>query len=1211
MAITSNDVYKEASEEFSAKDGINKVIEWKRANATTAINDTQKALIPQFININWCKSRMYFENGSYSIMRDYFKICLNINGFPKNKLISEKANSCFTEKMQDAVSKNLIRPFLLFVNKVNISWSRITFVRSDDYTSLLISGIDYDTNVTDVQILSIPFDVEYSEGVDENPALNLMYRFGADGRYNENSSIFIYAKNPNIVCVSYGYDRFKDVNMAILYKRKITSDNLVVFDKSGMLERGVKTVVKNTNLLTLDDGNVLYRYAVCCYSLESNENEANTTRALNEPFEKSLIDGSSGFKELNESIFLSDFDFKHDKSKPYDENIKNSLDYVFGYDENKLDQAFMDIRPMNIVEMNVDSLLKRYILDKSITMMRDSYAGDNSSTFPIVFHNGLLPSYYSTMEYTPRTFKFVPYSDLYSTPGFNYKDKFEVAFVRNVRNELIPLDIANKAKPGYMNIKDYYIPKEDIVVFSACNGEDNLYPLNHTIDSNGNIILADPTLLDYQLYIGSKKQFRYERIDCSADTNIISLGKDFRSAYDETKYMVFVNGRYLNRVYYRILIPSLVNPKISNRAIYTMKTIKAGDRIDIIYCSPPKLNAVSFNGDLLIHCIKAKAYSNGQRRFKVPYPYRNYPRDYDSFFCIKHSMYIDKEKYVIDGDYIEFTEPIDEFQFARDLIFVFPYYRPEWEPDGDPNVDDIIDFVPRSTKVTADSSVVDFTPDYLGDVVTKDAVHLFFNTTFIARDRYEVTGTNQITMNNGELVPANTTVTMTIEADATTMADNNVLLEAVEVIATEDKQYLFEIPRYDFYDSFFIIKGSVLMSPDRYFVSDERNIFIVNENDYVEKDKKLIFVFAKDKKEISDPDYHMHIKTEFMIYKCTENTKSIHLPTNYYHRIKFSKDNLLLFANSVCITSDRYEIKDNEVTMVDPNDVLFRKGSALVFMLGYKAINYKRVDGEIQNREIVYFEDVNVDIQANAQHSVTIPYPVLPFTDTEFMLSKGGSIIDPTMYTLSLDRLTLYYKDYKSLARGDQLRFTFVHNGAFTHISKKQINVVLSPGQTEVDIPSPYYKLVNLNNRMILTYGNMYLDKDRYLVDNKNKKVLLLDIPYASEADRVRHLTFTFFFTGSEYNGAMAYLPQSGYVCFLRKEITNNFNKEMYMMFVNGRKVAKSELLDVSNNLVKVKTDIERTYDLVVLNCAPVVIELKDKYGTMSNWTKMLDPLPL
>jgi hypothetical protein len=65
------------------------------------------------------------------------------------------------------------------------------------------------------------------------------------------------------------------------------------------------------------------------------------------------------------------------------------------------------------------------------------------------------------------------------------------------------------------------------------------------------------------------------------------------------------------------------------------------------------------------------------------------------------------------------------------------------------------------------------------------------------------------------------------------------------------------------------------------------------------------------------------------------------------------------------------------------------------------------------------------------------------------------------------------------------------------------------------------------------------------------------------------------------------------------------------MMFINGRKVCKSELLDISNNMVKVSTDIQRRYDLVVLNCSPTVTELKSRYGTMSTWTKMLDPLPI
>ena len=1206
------DVYSESIKEYSRQDEINKLVEWKRKNTLSAINANQKGLIPYFINPKWRKTKQYFENGSYRILRSYTKICLSIEGLANNDVFNRLDEKYFSLDMKEGYEKHIIAPFLLFINRVHIPWSTIKVIRSDDYTSLLISNIDCDIIVNQVDIIKLPFKTIYEESTDDNPlnedpSKTLVFKFGSNGLYNQNNNIYVYADTEDIKVNSYGCDRYQDTDMMIPYTRKMTTDNLFVFDEHGYLDRDAKLKVKTTNLLTVDDSFLKFRYVVCCYNTKNNLNEDNTVRALNEPFEKALVDGSSGFKQLDFNAFLSDFDFNHDKTLPYQTNITNSLNYVFGYDENKLDKVFTDIKPMNIVQLDVNTLIRRYQNSNgTLSFLRERYQGDKKETYPIIFHNGMIPSYYDKLAYTPYSFSFKPVSDMYQMNGFDYRDTFEVAYVRNVHNTLYKLD---NTKPNFLNITNCDIDKEDLVVYSACRGEYNLFPINYSIDANQNIVLKNPNYAQGQIYLGSRNQFIYERYVPAANTTIINLTTKFRSGYDEKKYMVFVNGRYLNSIYYRVLIPSMNNNKITKRALYLMKTITPSDRVDVFYCSTPKLNRVNFNGDLLIHCIKTKAIADGQKRFKVPYPYRNYPRDYDSFFCIKHSAYVDKEKYTIDGDYINFVGDEPYLDFGRDLIFVFPYYRPDWENDGDVDPNSIGNFITRSTQPTSDTRVITFptSGDNLGDVTNKDSNYVFFNSTYIDPSRYDFTGPNQITIKD-VVISTGTVVTMAIETDSTLLSTNDIVLDTVEVTATQDKQYLFNIPKTEYYDSFFVIRGSVLLDPVRYFITTENVLMLVNEDDYIFKGDTITFVFARDKNEDLNAGYTKHIKTEFMHYVCSDSTNAIHIPTNYYHRFRFNKSNMVLFSNSVYVDPSRYNIDGNNNITANADEIIFRAGSGITIMLAYKALNFKRVDGEIQNREIIYFDDRFTEIEADGQTQIRVPYPFV-FTDTEFLLSKGDSILSNTAYTLSLDRKSIYYKD-NSLKRGDQIRFTFVHNGGFTHISKKQVSIPISKYQTEVDIPSPYYKLVNLNNRMILTYGNLYLDKDRYMVDNQAKKILLLDIPNIGEVDG-RELTFTFFFTGDEYNGAMAYLPQSGYVCFLRKDITHNFNKEMYMMFVNGRKVCKSELLDVSNNLVKVKTDIQRTYDLVVLDCAPTITELKNKYGTMSKWTNMLDPLPI
>jgi hypothetical protein len=1196
FSIDDTDIYTENEKEFSEQEAINKALEWKRCNTTTAIDDTQKGLIPRFLDVTWNKTDTYFKNGSYAVSRDYFETCVKVNGILTN--ICEDKERFFFEKMVNGYNNNILKPFLLFINKVHIAWSRITVARSDFNISLLISDMDKDIVINDLQIISLPFKVIYTEDEDEQP-LNILYRFNKDGAFSYDSSIFVYADNDKIQTKIYKEDRYKNYDMQISYTRKITPNNLVVFDQFGRLEKNISIDVKNTNLLTMDDSFAITRYVSCCYHIESNYNEANTTRVRNEQYEKQFIDGFAGFPQMDENMFLSDFDFTHNRSLPYSQNISNSLDYVFGYDENKLDKVFEDIKPVNIMQYDASYIIRRYneSSDGSITMLKDIYEGDNLESFPIIFYNGMVPAYYKNIKYTQTSFSFKPGT-------MNYKDTFEIAYFKKVNNNLIKLNIANKGDSSYLNVKDYYIPKEDIVVYSACRGETNLFPINYTIDGNDNIILKNPRYLEAQLYIGSKNQFIYESINLTANGTVINLSDKFRTAYNEKKFMVFINGRYLNSINYRVLIPSLNNSKITNRAIYTMKTIKPTDRIDIFYCNSPKISRVNINGDLLIHCIKSKATTDKQKRFKVPYPFTNYPREYDSFFCIRNSIYLDKNKYTIDGDYIEIINQDDYLDFARDLIFVFPYYRPPWINENEVDPDSNIDFISRYKRLTVATNTITFTPDYHGNVVDKSAVNLFIGSTFVDPARYNLTSNNTVVFPS-EVIPKDTMMTMVIETDEELFANDNILLEAVPVVATENNQSLFDIPKIEYYDSFFIMVGSVLMSPDRYFITDDYKLLLINDFDSMPKNKKLTFVFVKDKRDGVNPNNIMHTKTEFIHFRPKTDTTSLTIPTNYYHRFKFNKESVLVFINSTYVPNSSFDIVDSKLTLTTSGDI-FKANKSVVLMLAYRDINYKKIDAEIQNREIIKFEDKYSTVLYDGHVTHTIPYPNLPFTDTEFIISVGTNILNPDSYTITGNSIKIL--DPSIMKKDRKITFTFVHNGGFTYISKKQVSVKVSIGQEEVSIPSPYDRLVNLRNRMILTSGNAYIDQTRYIVDNKEKKILLTDFPIT---DSNRSITFTFFFTGSEYNGAMAYLPESGYVCFLRKEIVSNFNKEMYMMFINGRKVSKSELLDISNNMVKVSTDIQRRYDLVVLNCSPTVTELKSRYGTMSTWTKMLDPLPI
>jgi len=933
FSIDDTDVYVEKPEkEYSQQENINKLIEWKRCNTRTAVSNLQKGLIPQFLDLTWNKTDTYFKDNAYVVSRDYFETCIHVNGIVNNIFLNEDGGRFFYTKMKDGYDNGILQPFLLFVNKVHIAWSRITIVRSDFNISLLISDMDKDIPVTDVQILSIPFQIIYGEDEDELADKRTMFRFRKDGTYGYGSSIFVYPEDDNTQTYSFSENSYVNFDMNISYKVLLNRDNIIAFNSIGELDKDLVIDIKNNNLLTTSQPNTKY-YLCCIYSSLSNLNESNNTRGLNERFEKEIINGSSGDVR---NLILDKFDFTHIKSLDYPSNISNSLNYVFREDENKLDKIFEDNKQVNIIEYDISALDKRYLVNNTLTMLKDVYSGDDSESFPIFFHNGMVPSYYKDTVYDQNSFNIQLPNGSTGT--------FEIVYFRNINNTLIKLDLSHKADSDYLNIKDCGIPREDLIVYSACRGEQNLFPINYSIDANSNIVLSNPRYLEAQLYLGSRRQMLYENYSIPTNTNMLELSTKFRTGFNGSKYMVFVNGKLINSAFYRVLVPSLNNSSITKRAIYTMRTFKAGDRVDVFYVGPTITNKVRVSQDLLTHCIKVNANTTGQTRFRVPYPFANYPRNIDSFFCIKGSTYIDKARYILDGEDIIFTDGM-HIEAGLELLFLFPCFKSIWDDNG-----------------------------------------------------------------------------------------------------------------------------------------------VVNTN---------------------------------------------------------------------------------------------------VSLL---------------NREKIKFQEVEVPITYTGQGTFAIPYPFPNYKDMKFFITMGSTFFGDDRYVVSGDNIII--NSGEVLKAGRIMKFTFVHNSGFSLIEKKQIHVEVPANQTVVDIPTPFNRIVNLSNRMTLTRGTMYLDRERYSIDDKNLKVTLSS-PLSTSITRT--LTFTFFYIGGIDNGACAYLSKSGYICL--DNIDRNFNKELCMVFVNGKKVAKSELLDISNNLLKVKKDIQRRYDLTVIGCSPLISELKSMYPTKSTWNTTTENL--
>ena len=1289
--------------EVIAQPEIDRLTEHYRINAARNILSEQMGFLPRWIPIGWKKETTYFKDGNCATLHDYFKLGLQISEIPNNTLFS-KDEPYLDIVMDDDNLQDHIRPFILWIDHRMIAWSRIHITKSDTFVFFTIDGLDYDYNPTDVRILLLPDNMVYTENKDELGDYNPILYFSKDGLFG-GLDIFVYSKDNTLVPYIMEQTVYDRVELDIPFDQKLGPENFIIFGGDGTLYNDNSIAIQNSNIFTLDYGGITNKKVVVLYSTLSERNKSLILNALNEPFARDLISGREGWDKYDavHAELEADFDFEHDKSLPYPTNLSNSQDYVWKNNVKHYDDVFYKHRLVDIMQVDETGLRTRYHQNNTITMSRWS-PNQKGQTFPMVFQGGLLPSWYDGIKYTASSFSFVPHSDLSNQDGIVAGEDFEVCYFKEVQNDLLNIDKAAALQPDgsvYLHVTHNTFPAGKEVIYADIGLPDMLYPLPFTrsyVNDDEDILACKSVMISQAtLYLGCENQFLYKKFMIGNDNpGMIELGPTFKTGFDPEKYMVFYNGRYLNRIYWRLLRRDLDKPQIEKCAIYTLKALNPGDRVEVFYCGGPRLNRISFNGDLMIKCIKTKAYTDGQLRFKVPYPFKSYPRIYDSFFCIKHSGYVDKSRYKIDGDYIEFYRPTDGLPFGRDLIFVFPYYRPDWDHDGDVNDSDTEQFLTlykRTGEIfydnhLTDTEVIDYTTvitsrmfhskvrvnrtgplnelndwelNYNWDTIkhlsafssnaveykdyysfqkavaantgatknaisfarseidklayganvsfAKDKMMVFFDTTFIHPDRYDadVTGGDLTITMKDEAFNNNTMVSVVLQTDAN-YSNDNILIKTVDIVATEDQQYLFDIPEDEEYnDAFFVINGTLLFTPDRYFVTADNKFFIVTEGDFIPKGEKITFVFVKDKNEITDPNYKNHYAIESIMYRCQERMDSMHIPVEYYHNFQFTDQNMLLFQDNSFITNDRYQVNGNFVVREDDADILMSKGSKMCILYVYRTLNTKREDEVLDAKDIIYFTDKDAErVSYDGQDRVKIPWIMQGITDTAYLVSKGNSIISPQFYHESDDHQWLIFDQPNYLVRDDKVRFTFVHNWGYTDIRRYSVTIPLKAGIDEYDIPSPFYKKVNLNNRMIVTYGNLYLDKERYMVDNKNCKIWLTDDKMTSSYSfNGRSLTFYFFYTGNEYNGSAAWLPQSGYVSFQHKKIENNFNKELYMMFVNGRKVSKSEILDITNSLFKVKTDIQRRFDLVILNTAPIVKEFKDKYMPIDDWSRL------
>lgn len=1222
---------------ISKYDDIIKLTEWKRFNSYDSIEDLQNGLSPYILpDTSTHVTDTYFLDGKYHIYRDHNHITITIKGIQDNHLFCTRDHKRFVSSMIDAYNNNLTTAFLLFVDGKLIPWSDIIITRSDNQLALTITGYNQrnynDLNFGTVKVLCIPFNISYSESGKIDSDAQLLYHFSKEGFYGGND-IVIGAKNKNIRIYSYeNYSDFTNFLPDVEVSKKLTKPNFTVFDPDGRLVYNPSININlSGNMFILGDSfnNSGYSVVICIniYNCHSEDNivrlKGNTNYvrfivsgkkingedktedlygprpgAIQKLAEYSNIVTGNSYTDtsVNPNLIGMQFNVIHSVSSDYNTNINNSIDYIFGYDKNKYDKIYESESPLVIIPMSINKIISnrnRSKDRKTVTISRNIFddRGERSQTFAIVFVNGMIPEWYNTGVYTNETIS-------WETPDFSYSDTFEVAYFRFIRNELIPLNVEQNADNStylsdsdFFSLPDFYFNEDDIIIYSDKKGQYCYLPILYTLDKiSKTITLDDNKYLNTGLYMGSMNQFRYKRIPINRDTNKIDLPEEFKSCYNTAKFMVFVNGRLLNSVLYRMVIPKFSDSRIKDKAIYSLRSFKEGDIVDVFYYGGACVNKINYNGDLVFKTMKVYSTVDNQDDFIIPLPFKGFnlpDTNYSGFIVIKDSLVVEDNKYYVyekDGVYhLKLIDWEDRVFVTGDyLTFIFPYYKSDWDMEDMISDTNNMEFITRSTIVDKDgTSTVRFEPDILGDVTDTRYIYVFVDSQIVNANKYYIENANTIQFTFP--IEANSEVTMIIETDRYILSANNVGLNCFELSIDTVGQNKYILP-YDLRpNSYIFFKNGKYLDPDSFSINGNIMIFHYGYNDLTPKDELIGFCsidVGSDFNLINFYQYHITIS----------DPESVDIPN--YTGLTFNKNNIILFINGELLNRNYYSITSNTI-YIDKG--IAEVGDDINVVVAYKTLNANTVQC-YPSYANTNFDRVEVKAEYDGQKTFNIPNP--PYaefsSDYKFILLLRGMFIPELYYQFNEDKTQIILENYDNIKTGDVLSFMFCTNYGFGYIDKTEYSVYM-PSTRTITLPPLFGNSLNLTGRMMVFYGSVYIDQTRYQVNNTERKIIFDDsVPYDGNINRI--VTVVFFYTGNADTGVVGYLPESGYMYFDDKQIDRNINKNMYLMFINGKKVLQKNILDVTNSIKKVTSNIRSRYGLEVISFAPKIIEFYNRY---------------
>ncbi|MBR1987555.1 MAG: hypothetical protein IKA36_00805, partial [Clostridia bacterium] len=554
----------------------------------------------------------------------------------------------FQDKLENLINEEKIWPFLLFIEGKVIPWSKITVIKDYNYTYIIINDVepinDQPTSTSYVYFPISPTKIRYGEDEDYLQETNVkgMY-FDTEGKL---------LMNPEFKELSLRLEFLDDNLYFKMHKYSIddeyvtfdeledgfvpTESNIIGFDEDGTFADIIGYPIFGDNILNsmygmipLDKGREKFQNPtlVQMYFKNDNVSKSSIYHRASDLNKESIIDtmGKFASDERFEGLMreiAAPFDFKFYANHTYLKNIVDAAKYITQYDYSLWNKIYIDESNIKIFTYKGRDF-KNLADEKSFVRFSRKHS-DLIEDVCMMFVNSKLYEHSIDIYYRHGTIHIPAF-------GIMDDDDVEIVLFTKCNNNILDVVIPDAATPVYIhpeyNLEDCYIMDSECTQKAYPNTPESEDGRRQYIcqirtysvdkDSNYTVNFVYPEYYGKRLKIVPKNQFRYYRYQNMEGQHKIILPRQFNYCHDIDRYMIFVNGRKIDKREYTVTIMNPLRP-FDSLILYISTVLDENDKVDVFYL--PELLPEKYSKDNLD--------VNGVLRLSIGKDPTNYPKMY-------------------------------------------------------------------------------------------------------------------------------------------------------------------------------------------------------------------------------------------------------------------------------------------------------------------------------------------------------------------------------------------------------------------------------------------------------------------------------------------------------------------------------------------------------------------------------------------------------